>query len=271
MKISDIMTPEQADFYRYKLAAKVVKDGDCLLWTGAVSSKDGYGKIRIAGKTWGVHRLQYFLQNGEITALDRVMHSCDTPVCINPGHLSAGREVDNVRDMIAKQRAYHQRYPEEFRCIQQSISTQTVLESIRDFLNGRPKDQIAKERGFSQSRLVSFLVTALGSADYEYVTGVVKARPFEKRERTFSKKRQVAIDLIKNGETLEGAAEKVGACYHSVAGWARAEGITFTRKKKISDEVATSVISDVNSGMRKDEVAKKYGISLCSVYKCLKG
>lgn len=270
MKISDIMTPEQADFYKSKLAAKAVKDGDCLLWTGAVSSGDGYGKIRIAGKTWSTHRLQYFLHNGEISSLDKIMHSCDTPVCINPEHLSAGRDVDNVRDMIAKQRAYHQRHPEEWRCMQQTISTQTVLEAIRDFLDGKPKDQIARERGFSEGRIVQFLQTALGSADYEYVTGVIKVRPSEKKKRTFSQKRQLALELLKSGSTLQEAAAGAGVSYDTVASWARIDGVEFPRKKKLNADVVDGVVADVKGGMGKAEAAQKYGISLCSVYKCLR-
>lgn len=33
-----------------------------------------------------------------------VMHSCDTPLCVNPRHLRKGTHVENVRDMHLKQR-----------------------------------------------------------------------------------------------------------------------------------------------------------------------
>lgn len=34
-----------------------------------------------------------------------VLHSCDTPLCVNPDHLRVGTHVDNMADMKARGRA----------------------------------------------------------------------------------------------------------------------------------------------------------------------
>jgi len=87
-----------------KLYNKTVEKNGCLIWTGAKDAK-GYGKIRIDGHYQSAHRVMYQMSNGPIPDGLVVMHSCDTPSCVNPDHLSAGTQLQNVRDMFAKGRA----------------------------------------------------------------------------------------------------------------------------------------------------------------------
>jgi integrase len=80
----------------------------CLLWTGAKSA--GYGRIKVSGQLALAHRAAAYAV-GIIPALfDRtrevcVLHSCDTPACCNPQHLSAGSLNDNMEDCSYKGRA----------------------------------------------------------------------------------------------------------------------------------------------------------------------
>lgn len=74
----------------------------CWIWTGSVGS-DGYGKAKKGGKTYRAHRLSYELfcdAPGDML----VMHKCDTPLCVNPEHLTLGTPADNMKDKVAKGR-----------------------------------------------------------------------------------------------------------------------------------------------------------------------
>lgn len=85
---------------------KVKKRGpdDCWLWT-ARKGTHGYGMISSPGHGMlFAHRVCFAIHNGPIPSGLVVLHSCDTPACVNPAHLRLGTQGDNLRDMSAKGR-----------------------------------------------------------------------------------------------------------------------------------------------------------------------
>lgn len=94
------MTDEEIErFWGY-----VDKGGDCWLWT-AGCFKRGYGAFAYEGKRPGyAHRFSYELHHGPIPEGKLVMHKCDNRKCVNPEHLKAGTQRDNIRDSMAKDR-----------------------------------------------------------------------------------------------------------------------------------------------------------------------
>jgi hypothetical protein len=87
------------DFWKY-----VTKTESCWLWTGNIMSS-GYGRFTYKGKRWVTHVLSYTMHNGSIANGLYVLHKCDVPACVNPGHLFLGTQADNVLDMHQKGRA----------------------------------------------------------------------------------------------------------------------------------------------------------------------
>lgn len=87
-----------------RINSKVLVKGpdDCWLWTGGCVPK-GYGTIKKqvpeGWRTTYVHREILILTQGEPpTSTSQALHSCDTPACCNPKHLSWGTESQNRRE-----------------------------------------------------------------------------------------------------------------------------------------------------------------------------
>lgn len=76
----------------------------CRLWVGGFRNRGGYGVFVFDGKIKLAHRASYELAKGEIPSGLCVLHSCDTPGCINPDHLRLGTPADNAADRNAKGR-----------------------------------------------------------------------------------------------------------------------------------------------------------------------
>lgn len=77
--------------------------GECMNFTGA-RNKDGYGHIRQDGRLWRAHVLVFQLAHGA-TSSPVIRHKCDNRSCINPAHLVAGTQKQNMADMFQRGRA----------------------------------------------------------------------------------------------------------------------------------------------------------------------
>ncbi|MCI0408485.1 MAG: HNH endonuclease [Acidobacteria bacterium] len=81
----------------------------CEEWIGTRNS-EGYGMLRTnEAKKLGealAHRIVFMFSVGPIPEGLLVLHSCDNPPCVNPGHLFLGTDADNVSDMRAKGRHF---------------------------------------------------------------------------------------------------------------------------------------------------------------------
>ena len=76
----------------------------CVLWAASTNAH-GYGVMRWERRNQLTHRLAWMAANGPIPDGMSVCHSCDTPACMNVGHLFLGTHQDNMRDCAMKGRA----------------------------------------------------------------------------------------------------------------------------------------------------------------------
>jgi hypothetical protein len=82
----------------------------CWLWDGALDAY-GYGRFFAAGYQNKAHRVSYELFKGPVPVIENakrhgtcVLHTCDVRSCVNPDHLYAGTQNQNLRDMTVRGR-----------------------------------------------------------------------------------------------------------------------------------------------------------------------
>jgi hypothetical protein len=77
----------------------------CWMWTGP--AQRGYPQLRTKGAPWGrrANRAALFFFVGPPPSNRHfAIHSCDTPMCVNPAHLRWGTPKENTGDAISRDR-----------------------------------------------------------------------------------------------------------------------------------------------------------------------
>lgn len=80
-----------------------ITESGCWLWTGGLNASN-YGNFCISKQPRYMlaHRFSYQHFNGPIPEGLHILHKCDVRCCVNPAHLYAGTNADNIRDRIER-------------------------------------------------------------------------------------------------------------------------------------------------------------------------
>lgn len=126
---------------------KVRKTESCWFWTDSLDA-NGYGRISVGGRKGRpelAHRISYEINVGPIPGGMGVLHSCDTPSCVRPDHLSLGTQLDNMADCARKGRNTRGE-----KAATAKVTEEQVVEMRRRFADGeRNFNAIGKEYGIS--------------------------------------------------------------------------------------------------------------------------
>lgn len=97
--ISELIDNNPKTVHSFWTKVKINSPFKCWEWL-AYKNHNGYGMFRQRR----AHRIVWSLVNGLIPDEIFVLHKCDNPSCVNPGHLFLGTQVDNMRDKMEKGR-----------------------------------------------------------------------------------------------------------------------------------------------------------------------
>ena len=133
------MLSADREYWLAYLAARSIPSGDCLIWQRATWR--GYGQFATKrygnSRTFKAHRLAYALRYGDTPM--QVNHHCDTRACVNPAHLYAGSQRDNLRDRQERNLRY--------------MSAAMDARARRLSANGLSNRAIARELGYSREAI----------------------------------------------------------------------------------------------------------------------
>lgn len=138
--------------YRLTFLERTKKTETCWLWIGD-KTDGGYGRITIKGKKVRAHRLSYCLYKGD-PGDKLVLHTCDTPPCVNPEHLFLGTDLDNTLDKMAKGRGPNMKREKH----PQALLSESIVLTIFEDLKTMTQREVSVKHGISIS-LVSAVKT----------------------------------------------------------------------------------------------------------------
>lgn len=129
---------------RLALRSRIAEGTGCVEWQGS-KDRDGYGLIGVGGSLVGTHRVAWEIENGPVPDGLNVLHKCDNPSCVNPEHLFVGTQLENVKDMMEKNRLASRKGVRN----SSAKVTEEVVKAIRS--DSRPSKQIAGAYGLNRN------------------------------------------------------------------------------------------------------------------------
>jgi hypothetical protein len=119
---------------------------ECWEWQAAKRG-NGYGYFTLTRERYSylylyAHRIAFTLTHRTLDTTEEVLHACDNPRCVNPNHLSAGSQKENMEQAQARGRTTR---GEKHHFAK--LTEQEVMEIKRRLQNGESQRAIAADYG----------------------------------------------------------------------------------------------------------------------------
>jgi hypothetical protein len=94
------------DLRVWKYVPSWLPEDRCWPWQGAASTRVGgnRGVLNLPGSRKQILATRVIFEDLHGYLPKVVRHSCDNPICVNPGHLLPGTQLENTRDSIERGR-----------------------------------------------------------------------------------------------------------------------------------------------------------------------
>lgn len=136
---------------KQRLLSNIVVDVETGCWNWLkYKDKNGYGHMKVLGKSELVHRMAYQELVGELPSHMFVCPKCDNPSCLNPDHLFIGTNQDNINDKVAKNR---QSKIGQQKGSKHSLAKLTEVDIVDIRTSGLSQNKLALIYGVTQSNI----------------------------------------------------------------------------------------------------------------------
>lgn len=124
--------------------------GPCWVWRGKLNDA-GYGIFTVGKRGYRSHRISWALLHGQPEL--HVLHKCDNPPCLNPEHLFAGTQQQNVADMWSKARG--SKPPTQIGAANNrtKLTPEQVIEIRKLYADGVSQPEIGERFGLGQAKV----------------------------------------------------------------------------------------------------------------------
>lgn len=138
----------------YSKTASANDGSGCLLWT-ATLFRDGYGQFAVDQRPKRAHRWIYQKHHGvTLTPDEHVLHSCDTPQCVEISHLSVGTNLDNHREKVERGRS-----PWGERNVKAKLNAEQVAAIRTEYATGTTTQKALAARYGVRQQTISWITT----------------------------------------------------------------------------------------------------------------
>ena len=127
--------------------ARVERRGPDECWPWIAGKGGTYGRLYFGGKNLSATHVALELAGRPVPYGAFVCHHCDNPACVNPAHLFAGSQSENIRDAVQKGRHIA---PVSERNGQARLTAEIAAEIRRLRVMGVPGKVVAQRYAVSQ-------------------------------------------------------------------------------------------------------------------------